>query len=60
MNSEAFGMDLQLKYVYLNSGLFFYLERIEVEQVVSWSEKIDEKVSMERGQLKNGIFGCYI
>ena len=41
-------------------NVFFCLERFEVEQVVSWSQKVDEKVSMERPQLENGIFGCSI
>ena len=36
------------------------MERIEVEQVVSWSENIDEKVSMERIQLEKCTFGCSI
>ena len=36
---------------------FFCLERFEVEQVVSWSQNVDEKVSMERPQLENGTFG---
>ena len=31
---------------------------IEVEQVVSWSENFDEKMSMERSQLENYTFGC--
>ena len=44
----------------LGNFCFYYLERIEVEQAVSWSEKFDEKVSMERSQLENGTFGCSI
>ena len=39
---------------------FCYVERIEVEQAVSWSGNFDEKVSMERSQLDNPTFGCSI
>ena len=38
--------------------IFCYLERFEVEQAVSWSENVDEKVPMERSQLENGTFRC--